>query len=130
VKSNTIFTFLGASVVVTAIVLTSLAPGAASAPGLVPAPQAVQKALFADLMRAEPALRQASQRAFPGDRWSADDDFHNHERELVNQLARTYGLSEAAAWDALDEGLHAGWPGADTPGVLHTAPPCHPRPFD
>lgn len=85
----------------------------------------------AALAAAEPDLRRAAAEAFPGDRWSADDDFHNHELALVRQLAATQSVPVAAVWDALDDALRLQAQGASGPPVMRaTVPPCHPRPTD
>jgi len=87
--------------------------------------------VVAALASAEPGLRTAAAEAFPGDRWSADDDFHNHELALVRQLAANQGVPVAAVWDALDEALRSGHEeGGRGRAMRATAPPCHPRPTD
>jgi hypothetical protein len=87
--------------------------------------------VVAALATAEPELRTAAAASFPGDRWSADDDFHNHELALVRQLAANQGVPVAAVWDALDEALRSHHEHGDSATPMRaTAPPCHPRPTD
>lgn len=90
-----------------------------------------RESVVAALVAAEPDLRHAAAEAFPGDRWSADDDFHNHELALVRQLAVTRGVPVAAVWDALDDALRLQVEGGSgAPAMRATVPPCHPRPTD
>jgi hypothetical protein len=75
---------------------------------------------------AEPAMRADAARAFPGDPWSADDDFHNQEQRRAREVAGRYQVSLATALRAIDEGLRAHW---NPELVIATVPPCHPRPI-
>jgi hypothetical protein len=85
----------------------------------------VAAAIAQRLAEAEPAARARSRLSFPGDRWSQDDDFHNHERRLVHHLAARHGLDRAAVLAILDADLRSG----RVPGRLSGAAPCKPRPF-
>jgi hypothetical protein len=113
-----------AAVVAIAAARAASAPRAASAFG---ADERTRRALFEAVTRAEPAIRQRAARGFPGDLWSADDDFHNQELRLAEALAFQHGVSVADVLRAVDEGLHAHWP-VTGPAPSPTSPPCHPRP--
>jgi len=98
---------------------------------LVPVSEEQRRAIVDALGREEPALRAAAAAAFPGDRWSADDDFHHQELALVRRVAAEQHASVSAVWDALDLALHA--PPSDEaadPRLRPTVARCHPRPRD
>jgi len=77
--------------------------------------------------RMEPGWRRDAARAFPGDRWSADDHFHSFELRLARQIAGSRGLRLTDVLMAIDEGLRREYPGS--PGRKPGAAPCKPRPF-
>jgi hypothetical protein len=89
---------------------------------------ATREAIFGEIESGEARARAEAERAFPGDPWSADDDFHNHERREVEAVAARQRLSIEAVLGALDDGLREHW---DHPGralLEGKVPPCHPRP--
>ena len=109
--------------------LTALWVGirAATAPAP-PAPRVLSPAerreLAASLARQEPYWQDYSERHFPGDRWSQDDDFFNLEQQAVRSLAQSRGTSPATVLLGIDELLRAAPSGRKV-----TASPCKPRPF-
>ena len=79
-----------------------------------------------EMAAGEPKLREDSQHHFPGDRWSADDDFHANElisarREASNNRTTTYDVLMA-----IDADMRAH---PHEEGRRVTAAPCRPRPF-
>lgn len=92
-----------------------------------PAPpsETVARRIADRMARAEPSARASARRLFPGDSWSADDDFHNQERRLANSLSAQYKVAVHDIFHILDADLRAG----RVPGRKATAAPCKPRPF-
>jgi hypothetical protein len=74
----------------------------------------------------EPEWRIKSARGFPGDCWSADDDFHASEWSWARDEASRRGVYAADVLRAVDEDLHAFPPAAPRKS---NACPCKPRPF-
>jgi hypothetical protein len=72
----------------------------------------------------EAQWRLISQRRFPGDRWSQDDDFHNAEQRAARAAAAGHRIHLSDVLLGIDEGLRA-----DPRGRRTTASPCKPRPF-
>jgi len=104
---------------------------AATAPGVAPAEPddpARRAAIFQEMTADETALRQDAARAFPGDPWSADDDFHNHQQRRARAIAARLHVSIGTVLGAVDDGLRAHWPHANPAPLTATVPPCHPRP--
>ena len=114
---------LGAAVIA-ALVVAATSPSTA-----VPfrADERTRRALYEAITRAEPGLRVQTAENFPGDLWSADDDFHNAELRMAQGLAASRGVGVADVLRAIDEGLHEHWPVPGPPPSV-TSPPCHPRP--
>jgi hypothetical protein len=77
------------------------------------------------LAEAEPGARARARLSFPGDHWSQDDDFHNHERRLASALAARHGVDRAAVLANLDADVRSG----RVPDRRSGAAPCKPRPF-
>lgn len=116
--------------VTAALVLVAVAR-AATAPGAAPADRsdpALRAAIFREMTADETALRQDAARAFPGDPWSADDDFHNHQQRRARAIAARRGVSVETVLRAVDDGLREHWPQANPEPLRATVPPCHPRP--
>jgi hypothetical protein len=111
-------------VVIVAVVVAATAPSSA-----VPfrADEPTRRAIFDVVAGAEPATRVQTARNFPGDLWSADDDFHNAELRMAHAQAAGRGVGVPDVLRAIDEGLRAHWP-VPGPPPLATSPPCHPRP--
>jgi len=94
---------------------------------------AARRAIFQALAVGEQKARADAARAFPGDPWSADDDFHNHEQRRAHLIAAERGLGLADVLRAIDEGLHDEGLHEHPPSVtreplIATVPPCRPRP--
>src|SRR5579862_1582834 len=85
--------------------------------------------IFRAIASQESAARAKAAQGFPGDPWSADDDFHNAEQRMARAAAVSHGCTVADSLRAIDEGLRAGWPHDNTVPLVTTAPPCHPRPI-
>lgn len=90
---------------------------------------AVRAAMFREIAAAEAETRENAARAFPGDPWSADDDFHNHEQRQAGAIAARRGVPLGSALDAIDEGLREHWDHPNPTPLVATVPPCHPRPI-
>ncbi len=90
---------------------------------------AARAAMFREIAAAEWEIREKAARAFPGDPWSADDDFHNHEQRLARAIAARRGVPIGAVLHAIDEGLREHWAEPNPTPLLATVPPCHPRPI-
>jgi len=116
--------------VTAALVLVAVAR-AVTASGAGPAERddpAVRAAIFQQMTADEAAVRADAARAFPGDPWSADDDFHNHEQRRARALAARLHVSIGTVLAAVDEGLREHWPHSNPAPLTATVPPCHPRP--
>ena len=79
------------------------------------------------LARREQAMRVATRRHFPGDAWSADDDFHNMEQSFVRTEAASQGVSPGEILRAIDDDLREN--AGREPNRRAGASPCKPRPF-
>jgi hypothetical protein len=104
---------------------------ALTAPGAPPPERdsaALQAAIFREMTADETALRTDAARAFPGDPWSADDDFHNHQQRRARAIAARLHVSIGTVLRAVDDGLREHWPHANPAPLIATVPPCHPRP--
>jgi hypothetical protein len=88
----------------------------------------MRRAMFSAVALAEPAMRARAAESFPGDLWSADDDFHNAELRLASSLAASYGVQLSDVLRAIDEGIREHWPVSGPPPSPFVAP-CHPRPI-
>jgi hypothetical protein len=90
--------------------------------------QATRAAIFREITASELVTRQNAARAFPGDPWSADDDFHNHEQRQARAIAARHRVPIEVVLGAIDEGLRQHWDHPNHPPPIATVPPCHPRP--
>lgn len=86
-----------------------------------------RRAIGRDLAKREPDMRNAARLHFPGDHWSADDDFHNAELRNARGLATKLGVSVGEILRSIDEDIRN--PASQNPGRQHNAHPCKPRPF-
>jgi hypothetical protein len=116
---------LTAALVLVAVTRAITAPGAAPPER---DDRSLRTAVFRQMTADETALRRDAARAFPGDPWSADDDFHNHQQRRARALAARLQLSIGTVLRAVDEGLHERWPAANPDPLTAAVPPCHPRP--
>lgn len=92
------------------------------------ADETVREAIFQSVAAQERSTRAAAARGFPGDPWSADDDFHNHEQRQVRDAARAKRVSLSDGFRAVDEGLRNHRQPSSSEGPTATVPPCRPRP--
>ncbi len=92
-----------------------------------PATAEERAAIALEFAQIEPAWRNATQHAFPGDHWSQDDDFHNKELALARRIAMSWQIRLSDVLMAIDEGLRREYPG--DPSRKPSASPCKPRPF-
>jgi hypothetical protein len=117
--------WIGLSVTVLAALWVGVRAATAQTPA---APQLLSPAerheLAASLARQEPYWQEFSERHFPGDRWSQDDDFFNLEHQAARSLAQSRGTSPGTVLLGIDELLRAAPRGRKV-----TASPCKPRPF-
>ena len=88
------------------------------------ATKAERERIAEDLSDHEPNWRAASQRRFPGDHWSQDDDFHRVEQHRARTIASRLKITLSDVLRAIDDGLRA-----RPEGRRVTASPCKPRPF-
>lgn len=91
------------------------------------ADEATRRSTFRFFAATEASERAQAARAFPGDPWSADDDFHNHEQGAAWEIAAQRRVGVADVLRAIDEGLRDPSQTAGRP-LIATVPPCHPRP--
>jgi hypothetical protein len=98
------------------------------APGIWRSSESTRREIFRVIARGEAEVRARAARGFPGDLWSADDDFHSNEQRSARAAAGARGLSIAESLRAVDEGLREGWPHDNPEPLIATVPPCHPRP--
>jgi hypothetical protein len=92
------------------------------------ADEATRVAMFNAMASSEPTARSEGARAFPGDPWSADDDFHLHEIRKAWEVGLDHRAAVADVLRAVDEGVRDNANQADPAPLLATVPPCHPRP--
>jgi hypothetical protein len=92
-----------------------------------PATDADRHAVFAAISADEPATRTESAHSFPGDAWSQDDDFHEHEQERARKVAAERGVHLGEVLRALDDGLREEWPSPARGKLQPGVPPCRPR---
>lgn len=91
------------------------------------ASEALRHQAFAEIASEEPAMRAAAAHEFPGDAWSQDDDFHEHEQKMARSLAAKNGVRLGDVLRALDDGLRERWPPAPRVHLNPGVPPCRPR---
>src|SRR6185437_9400168 len=109
-----------------AIGLALTAPGTSVVP---PEDAVTRAAIFREMAASEPATRANAARAFPGDPWSADDDFHNHEQWQARAIAARRRIPIETVLRSIDDGLREHWDQPNAAPLVRTVPPCHPRPI-
>jgi hypothetical protein len=80
---------------------------------------------WSELTNKEPSERREAAHRFPGDAWSADDDYHEHEQSAARGFAGNHDVSLTAVLDALDQGMREKWP--TLAPIDPKVPPCRPR---
>jgi hypothetical protein len=95
-----------------------------------PQDAATRAAIFREIAASELISRENAARAFPGDPWSADDDFHNNEAWQARSIAAHRGVRIETVLRAIDDGLRQHWDQSNAGRLIPTVPPCHPRPED
>ena len=98
---------------------------ASSATKAPPITQDQARRAYADIVGSEPSMRREAALKFPGDPWSADDDFHQREQDSVRSFAGHKGVPIGDVLGAIDDGMHARWPASASP--IAQVPPCRPR---
>lgn len=111
-----------AALFVAAIVRAATASSTRSALPITPE---LSKRAYAEIVSREPQMRRDAALKFPGDPWSADDDFHQREEDAVRGYAGQQSVPIADVLRAIDDGMHDGWPAAAIPTAQ--VPPCRPR---
>ena len=76
----------------------------------------------------EDEWREKALRAFAGDDWSQNDDFHARERAAVYEAAVAHGISPEEVLRGIDSSLHRRASSGAKVREVH-AVPCKPRPF-
>ena len=98
---------------------------ARSAEGVQPMGGAMAHRAYAEIVNQEPGMRREAALKFPGDPWSADDDFHQREQDEVRSFAGHQSLAIGDVLAAIDDGMHEHWRARVTPSAQ--VPPCRPR---
>jgi hypothetical protein len=80
---------------------------------------------YRDITANERHTRREAAVKFPGDPWSQDDDFHEHESEDVRKFAGSHELPLSSVVRAVDDGMREKWPTPAQPNPK--VPPCRPR---
>jgi hypothetical protein len=120
---------LVSSILIGATIFAGLVRASTSRPFHVAGPASVALAhqLYGEAVEREPGERQEAARRFRGSPWSQDDDFHSKEMKHVKGTAKSKDVSITSLLDALDQGMHQGWPteakNLPNPKVM----PCRPR---
>jgi hypothetical protein len=111
-----------AAVALVAIVRVETARQPEDTPPITPP---LARAAYADITGREPQMRAEAARTFPGDLWSQDDDFHDHEQDAVRDYATKHRVPIADVLGAIDDGMRARWPTPAQPSPR--VAPCRPR---
>jgi hypothetical protein len=111
-----------AAILVVALVRTLSASSAVKS--LPITPELAHRA-YAEIVGREPSMRREAAVKFPGDPWSADDDFHEREQQAVRGFAGHQSVPIGDVLRALDDGMHERWPASASP--IAQVPPCRPR---
>ncbi len=114
-----------ALVLVVAVVraATSKAPVEAATKPMTPE---IARDAYRDITNREKTIRRESAVKFPGDVWSADDDFHERENEAVRSFANSHEVRVSDVVRAVDDGMREHWP-TNATAIQATVPPCRPR---
>ena len=78
-----------------------------------------RRAIFDEIMRPVPGLRQRALRDFPNHAWTREDHYYNMLRGHIAAVGRAHGVTYTHAYLVFDDGVHARWPGPD--GQPHPA---------
>jgi hypothetical protein len=113
--------------VLAALLLVALARilSASSAAHPLPISPELAHRAYSEIVGREPTMRREAALKFPGDPWSADDDFHEREQQAVRGFAGHQGVPIGDVLRALDDGMHERWPASASP--IAQVPPCRPR---
>lgn len=95
-----------------------------------PPAESMQRALFDEVVREEPAARDRARDDWAHHRWSQQDAFGAFERDRISGLAGQKGLSVQDLFRVVDLGLRAGWPGPDGKPLDVSTVPLRPRASD
>jgi hypothetical protein len=117
----------GPRAVLLAIVVLALARAATASSAHSPLPITPELAhrAYSDIVGREPGMRREATLKFPGDPWSADDDFHDREQQEVRSFAGHQSVPIGDVLRAIDDGMHARWRAPAIP--IAQVPPCRPR---
>lgn len=107
-----------------AAVITHIALVPALAEGVSASPEA-QRRIGEKIRRKEPKMRRRALERFPGNPWSAGDDFGNDEENFVRDMSNEESVRPGAVLDAIDHDVKT-FPGD---GERGSVAPCMPRPF-
>jgi len=112
---------------VTLLLLVAVARAATASPPKdgQPATDALAKDAYGEVISRERAMRHEAALKFPGDPWSADDDYHDREQGQARAFASSHDTRLSDVLRAVDDGMHARWPAPAAPDPK--APPCRPR---
>lgn len=105
-------------------VITHVALVPPLAEGVAASPEA-QERIGERIRRKEPKMRRHALERFPGNPWSAADDFGNEEENFVRDMSNEEGARPGAVLDAIDRDVKS-FPGD---GERGSVAPCMPRPF-
>lgn len=119
---------LGVAAVIALVSLTALFLRAPARPA--PPPESMQRALFEEIVKEEPAARDRARDDWAHHRWSQQDAFGAFENERVSKLAAQKGLWAQDLLMVVDLGIRAGWPGPDGQPLEVTTVPLKPRAMD
>ena len=98
---------------------------ASSFPRVEPIGSTLAHRAYSEIVNGESSMRREAALKFPGDPWSADDDFHQREQDSVRSFAGHQGAPIGGVLAAIDDGMHDHWRASGTP--IATVPPCRPR---
>jgi hypothetical protein len=103
---------------------------AATEHGTAAAAESERREAFAIIAENEAPMRARTEKNFPWDQWSQDDNYHAVEMDRCAAFANLRGLSIGAVLQAVDDGMREGWPRPAGAIMKATVAPCHPRPVD
>jgi hypothetical protein len=120
-------TSIAASVVALVIAAALFQARPVAIPGFRTLPNKEAHEFYERAAEAEVEARRAAAGKFRGSPWSQDDEFHNREAKFIRAYSKAHNIPIGSLVDALDRGMHAGWP---TPPNATPDPkviPCRPR---
>jgi hypothetical protein len=109
------------------VVVAVRVAGAPREPSGPPATPAQRASFAANVSGNEPSWRRSTEQDFPSDLWSQRDAFHNHEAQMIRDLAAGAHVSYEDVIRAIDEDVRRG--GQAGHDRAAAAIPCKPRPF-